>query len=355
MNETRKSFWVGLFVLCGLVALAALIVMFGQTGYWTRSAGYVIRVKLPYAAGVRAGTVVTIAGLPVGRVTQVDFADPERPGEGVVADVAFDDPRRRLHKGAHAFTNEPGLGEGRPPIQLDPGPADAPLLASGELIDGTITSAVESLVPKEIVQQLESTAAKISTAADALTPVLHDLHTVLQPRTPAEVDRAGGPPGNLASAMTRLDAALKHFNDVLGDPKVKDELRASVDNLYTMTNDGKVVMKNLNETTGTIRVAAEDAHQLIGKASDSIDRIDGHVDALSRRLMTDFDLASSVLTRMDRTLLGVEQGQGTLGRLFKDPKLYDALVLTFRRLAAAAEDFRMLVKEWQKGKIRVGL
>ncbi len=355
MNESRKSFWVGLFVLCGLGALAALIVMFGQSGFWSRSAEYVIKIRFPYAAGVRAGTVVTIAGLPVGRVTGVGFADPLRPGEGVVADVAFDDPTRRLHEGAKAFTNEPGLGEGRPPIQLDPGPPERPVLASGVEIHGTITSAMESLVPKEIVQQLETTAAKISTAADALTPVLDDLHAVLQPRTPAEVDQAGGPPGNLASAMTRLDAALKHFNDVLGDPKVKDELRASVDNLYTMTSDGKVVMKNLNETTSTIRTAAEDAHRLIGKAAHSIDRIDGHVDDVSQRLTGNLDLASSVLTRLDRTLAGVEQGKGTLGRLFKDPKLYDALVLTFRRLSLAAEEFRLLVKDWQKGKIRVGL
>jgi len=31
------------------------------------------------------------------------------------------------------------------------------------------------------------------------------------------------------------------------------------------------------------------------------------------------------------------------------------MVLTFRRLAATTEEFRALVKDWQKGKIRVGL
>ena len=50
----------------------------------------------------------------------------------------------------------------------------------------------------------------------------------------------------------------------------------------------------------------------------------------------------------------ISEGQGTLGRLVHDPKLYDALVLTAERLAKAVEEFRLLVEDWQKGKLRVG-
>ncbi len=353
MQETRKTFWVGLFMLCGLGALAALIVMFGQGGYWSRGAAYVINVKLPHAAGVRLGTVATVAGLPVGRVVSVDFADPQRPGQGVVAVIAFDDPVRALHEGAAATTPEPGLGMGRPPIYIYPGDPDKPVLASGTTIKGRVTSTVESIIPKEIVDNVTTTAESIRQAADALTPVLRDLHEVLQPRDVSEVDRPGGPPGNLASAMARLDSALKHFNDVLGDPQTKSHLRASIENFHAISEDGKAAVADLKAAAGTVRTAAEDARELIAQGRQTAARIDEQVQTVSQKVVHTLDAASGLLTRLDQTVAHVQSGQGTLGRLLYDGKLYDAMVLAFRRLSETAREFKILVQEWQKGEIRV--
>lgn len=355
MKQSRQNFWVGLFVLVGMAALCVLIVLFGQTGFWTRRAdAYVINVRFERATGIRPGTIVTVGGLPIGRVSGVDFVDPDRFDVGVNVEVVLDSGRV-LREGSRARTNEPGLGEGRPPIRIIPGPSDAPVLASGTPIQGQISSAMESLIPKEIVTNFDKTATRIAEAAAALTPVLEDLHEVFKPLDIDVVDQPGGPSGNLATAVARLDAALKHFNDVLGDPDVKSKFRMSIDNFYVMSEDGKVVVSEMKAAAADARVTAVEAKKLIETTSAAVTRIEGNVERVSRSLTDDLEIASRVLTRLNSIMEKVDRGEGTIGHLLADNRLYESLVLTFRRLAETTEEFRLLVQEWRAGKVRVSL
>jgi phospholipid/cholesterol/gamma-HCH transport system substrate-binding protein len=354
MRQSRENFWVGLFVLVGLVALGVLIVLFGQAGFWiTKADAYVLDIHFERATGIRPGTIVTVGGIDVGRVRSVDFADRQRLAAGVSVIVAFNDRDFRLHEGARAKTSEPGLGEGRPPIAIIPGNPDAPVLASGSPIPGEIGSAVESLFPKQIVTNFDKTATRIGDLAAALTPVATDLHELLQTRDVAAVDQPGGPPGNLATVVQRLDAVVKHVDDVVGDPAVKSELRASIKNLHAMTEDGKSVVSDFKAAAGDARTTVADAKALIEQTSGAVTRIDGHVESVARSLTDDLEIASRALTRLNTILDGMERGEGTMGLLLSDNRLYESLVLTFRRLAETTEEFRLLVKEWQKGKVRV--
>ena len=355
MRESSQTFWVGLFMIFGLVALAVLVVLFGQVGFVaTSSDAYVVNVRFDRATGIRRGTQATIGGIPVGRVIDVGFPTPGRYDEGVHVGIVFDDGVQ-LYEGARAMTNEPGLGEGRPPIRIEPGPRDAPQLVSGALIPGDITTAVEQLIPPQVVSNFDRTATRIGDAAAALTPVLNDLHEVMQPRSIDEVDMPGGPQGNLSTAVARLDSSLRHFNDVLGDPEVKSQLRESFDNIHTMTEDGKVVMTEMKNAAGKLNETATDAKVLIERTSATVEHIDAQAERLARSLVEDLELASNLLTRVNTIMDGVQRGEGTAGKLFTDDRLYESLVLAFDRLSATAEEFRLLVKEWQKGKVRVGL
>jgi phospholipid/cholesterol/gamma-HCH transport system substrate-binding protein len=356
MKQSRQSFWVGLFVLVGLGALCVLIVLFGQYGFWKSKAGaYVLDVRFERATGIRRGTIVTVGGIAVGRVDSVGFVDPRRLDAGVSVVVAFDRVNFRLHQGARAKTNEPGLGEGRPPIVIIPGDPDAPVLASGSPITGEISSAVESLIPKEIVTNFDKTAMRIGDAAAALTPVLEDLHELLRPRDVAVADQPGGPRGNLATAVQRLDAAFKHWNDVLGDPEVKSQIRTSIDNFYSMTQDGRAVVSEMKAAAADARATAAEAKTLIEQTSGAVTRIDGQVERVAHVLTDDLEMTSNVLTRMYSIVDRIDRGEGTIGQMAVDNRLYESMVLSFRRLAEAVEDFRVLVKEWQKGKVRVAL
>lgn len=178
---------------------------------------------------------------------------------------------------------------------------------------------------------------------------------MIRPRTAAEVDQPGGPPGNLATAASRLDSTLKHFNDVLGDPEIKSNVRLTIDNFRQISEDGK-------STAATIRTAADDARTAVAsfrsfadEGRASLSKLDGHVERIANGTLDVLRPMAGAATEMQTTLRDVNAGEGTLGRLIRDNRLYEAMVLTMGRLAETIEEARLLIKEWQKGRIKVAL
>lgn len=355
MNETRRNFMVGLFALGGVAVLAALIMLFGQAGFLSAATeAYRVNILFERAPGIREGTIVTVSGIPVGRVRSVRFADDAELAAGVLVETQLE-PGYQLREGTTARASEPGLGMGRPPISLSPGPASAATLPSGATISGKIGSPVESLIPQDIVLDLRKTAVQLGNAADALQPVLADLHELLQPRRAAEVDRVEGLTGNLATAIERLDAGLKNVNDVLSAPDIKEKLIASVDNVYTITEDGKTLFANMTETSQRLDAATADAQKLIQQTTKSVENIDQSVDQVSRDLIRTIDSAARAMREIEQLTSGINDGKGTLGLLASDPRLYESLVLSVREAQTTIEEFKLLLQQWQEGKIKVGL
>jgi len=352
MNEMRRNLLVGSFALVGLGILGLLVVLFGQQAGWFARGQYRLNVRFDSAAGIRTGTLVTVNGIRVGTVGKVGFVDVNNLLGGAYVEVRFD-RGLKFTKGTQAETTEPGLGAGRPPILITPGPLDAPALASGEFIPGRMVKAIDSLIPREIVSSFDRTATQVGEAAAALSPVLKDLHEMIQPRDVTAVDLPAGPPGNLATAAVRLDAMLKHFNEVLGDPQVKSQLKGGVDNLHTMTEEGKQMMADLRVAAADAKEFTAGGRQLVSDTREAVGRIDARTAELARALLEALQQASLILTQLNGAAQKVNSGEGTIGRFVNDDRLYEAMVLTFRRLAETTEELRILVKDWQQGKVRV--
>lgn len=345
MNEARRNLLVGLFVLFGLGAIGFLIIAFGQVPeLFIPQRHYIIQIKFERAAGIRRDTLVTIGGLEVGRVQQVAFKNPDNPGEGVRVTVRLD-PQYRIRAGSTAKTMEPGLGMGRPPIEIEPA-KEGEFLASGGEITGTIATATSQLVPESLIVSVRKTSDEFRLTAEAMQPVLLDLHELLRPRPPQEVDQEPKLTGNLASAAARLDELLKHFNEVLGDPQVRSQLREGIANLHGASEE-------LKQTVQDARAGVGEFRQLATRGQQSLERLDENVDRVSRAAVNAMDQASAGLSEITQIAGMIRQGQGTLGRLTRDERLYEALVLTAQRLALAIEDFQKLVNEWRQGRVRV--
>jgi len=375
MEETRRNVLVGVFVLVGLSALAALIVLFGRGPTWlVRGGSYPIHVRFDEVSGIRPGTLVTAKGITIGRVDRValqrpaeaPMPPPEVPpspdgaefliGREVGVDVVLAIEREyRLPMGSTARTTEPVLGQGRPPIEIMPGPVGADPLPAGASIDGTVRKAIDTIFPPGVVTTFQTAARQIGDAAEALTPVLAELEGLIEARSPSDVDRPGGPEGNLASALTRLDASLKHFNDVLGDADVKSQVRESVASIHEMSEKGKQVMADLEVAASQAREVMTDVRQFIAKADTTLENVDSSVHDLSQATLANLDKVDRLLDHLSTVARQVSEGEGNIGQLIMDNRLYESMVLTAERLSLAVEEFRALIAEWREGKIRVSL
>jgi ABC-type transporter Mla subunit MlaD len=355
MKEKRRNLLVGLFVLLGLGALGTLVVLFGREGmtWFARSRAYPLHIQFQWVSGIREGTLVQINGIAIGRVTHVDLADRQRFEAGVDVVVSIDNDYK-IPLGSKARTTEPMFGSGRPPIDILPGTA-AGYLAPNATIPGEVRRGFESVFPPGIIVTFENTARQIGGAAEALTPVLKELEDLLAKRSPAEVDVAGGPQGNLSTAMARLDASLRHFNDVLGDEKVKSQLRDTIANVQDMSAKGKAAMADVQTAAADSRELIADGRKLVAKADQTLTNLDGRVNDLARATTDGLDRADQFLDYLNVIGRQVTSGQGNLGQLVMDNKLYEALRVSAERLSLAVEEFRALVAEIQEKGLRTRL
>ncbi len=355
MEDGRRNVLVGLFVLLGLVALGTLIVLFGQGPTWlVRGGTYPLHITFEQGSGISAGTQVTLKGLAIGRVESIDMINMDKLDQGVDVLVAIEQ-RFQLPLDTTARTTEPVLGQGRPPIEILPGPSGSGTLAPGATISGSIRTAMDSIFPANIVDTFTLAANQIGDAAEALTPVLEELKPLLEARTPEEVDRPGGPAGNLTSAMARLDASLRHFNEILGDPTLKSRIEDSIANLHKMSERGLGVMDDIETAAREGRAAMTDARGLVTNADQSLARMESQLQSLVRSTVDSLGKIDTLLDHLNVVGQSMSSGQGTVGRLMMDDRVYESLLITIERLSETVEEFRALAQEWREGKVKVGL
>ncbi|MEW6250897.1 MAG: MlaD family protein [Planctomycetota bacterium] len=363
MEERRRNVLVGLFVLLGLTAMATLIVLFGRGPTWLMRRGtYELHVRFEHVGGIREGTLVTFKGFEIGRVDRVRLQGEAAGGagqllsQGAGAEVVLAIKMEHLvPKGSTAETREPMLGEGRPPIEIIAGPAGNPALEPGAVLQGEIRTGLDSLFPPGIVASFESTARNVGDAAAALTPVLEEMRGLLERRAPSEVDRPGGLQGNISSSVARLDAALKHWNDVMGDGQVKSQVRETVANVRQASVDAQQTVEQLREGTKELRAVIADAKEFIGQADSTLKNMDGRVNDVARSVTESLDRADHFLDQLNVIADKVASGDGNVGRLIMDNKLYEAMQITAERLALALEEFRALMVEWREKGMRARL
>jgi ABC-type transporter Mla subunit MlaD len=185
--------------------------------------------------------------------------------------------------------------------------------------------------------------------------VLDEMKEILAARSPEKVDLPGGPQGNLSSAIARFDTALKNINDVLGEGKTKNQLRETVANVYEMSETGKKVMSDLQTAAADAREFVADGRKVAAKADQTLTNLDSQVTHVARKTMDGLDRADRFLDYLNVVGEQVTSGKGTVGQLFMNGKLYEALTYTAERLGLAVEDARAMIAEWRQGKIKVAL
>jgi len=288
-----KQLVVGAFVLFGIVAI--VMALFALTDPGTFRGRYVVYTLVSDAGGIRKGDPVQIKGVNIGRVKNFKLGP-----HGVVVALELEKSYRV--------------------------PADSRMeLKSSGLLGGMTAT----IIPGRAVNELsegDTIAGMAGAAAGAL--------------------------GGLGDLGLRADTILGRAQALLSTQTVGNVNESAVQLRTLLAETAAMVAEdraNIRALTASLRTTSEElaaGHpgQRIATATARLDSLTTQLNATSTRLSAASASLQDILGRMER-------GEGTLGRLSKDPALYDNLNAAAASFKALAQDIQNNPKKYINVKV----
>jgi len=122
MNTRTVEIWVGVFIAAGLAALFMLAMKVSNLSAYTEDNGYEITARFEDASGLKVRSPVTMAGVTLGRVTDIKF---DSNGYQAIVTMQIESKYNTLPDGTSANIYTAGL-LGEKYVGLLPGAATNP-------------------------------------------------------------------------------------------------------------------------------------------------------------------------------------------------------------------------------------
>lgn len=140
MNKLKFEFFVGLFMVVGIVCIAFLSIRIARNEFFA-SGGYEVQAVFSNCNGIRSGSPILIAGVEVGRVKQIVLQDYEAKVTLMIQ------PGVVLQKDAIASIKTKGM-IGEKYIEITPGGDEQAIPPGGRFRDTQPAMDLEGLISK---------------------------------------------------------------------------------------------------------------------------------------------------------------------------------------------------------------
>ena len=299
---------VGLVVLLGLGIVTWMILLFaGRMASLFAAPGLVVTMKTDRADGVSQGSSIYYRGVAAGRVTAVHL-EPDNQGVVILAEInrqpLLPANLKPVIRTQSAFGNA---------AQID---LEVNGVPNGQLTAGTTLTAVyegSGLIPKQFTELAEEVRRQ--------QLLQHLDQAVLSIKEQSE--RAG-----------RL---LVSFQELVGDPQTRNDLRTAVQNMRLATESAVRVGNSLEKFSGRLDQIGDKADTGLGDLRGAVAKLDG------------------ILDRFQSVSNKIDQGKGTAGLLVNDPKLYQGLVDTTKELNLTIASLQRVVQQWEQEGVTLKL
>jgi phospholipid/cholesterol/gamma-HCH transport system substrate-binding protein len=167
---------------------------------------------------------------------------------------------------------------------------------------------------------------------------------------PGKATAATGPSTrrvSIRSTLAKLNNTLDALTMVVGDPENQQNFKQTLAGLREFTASARDAMAEIRAVAQEAQKTAAQATLTAKSIQQVTTRTGDNIDALASKLIKDAEDISAVMTSLNKTIVKLESGQGTTGKLISDPKLYNNLVDVSDQLNAMIKDFRALTQQWK--------
>ena len=294
MNNTNQAFRVGLFFLLG-VALAWVTFESLSGGHIFKEKGYTLIAGFSNLKGLKNGDEVLMAGVKIGVVAQTRLG-PQR-----VEALLTIEPKIKIPNDAVASVEQSSL-LGTNHLEVSFGTPGAPPLA-----DGAELKTKSTVDMNEVIAQLGTLGAKLEGVAGDISKAFGGgegggLFQKLDKLVTANSDKIGTTMTNLQNVTDKLNQGEGTLGRLINDPKMHDELLASVSEIKSAASDAKNFVVNAQAIVDQVKAGKGTLGALVfdQKAGDDMKASIANLRAVSDK---------------------IARGEGTLGKLINDDSL----------------------------------
>jgi phospholipid/cholesterol/gamma-HCH transport system substrate-binding protein len=298
-------------VKIGILAIVAIAVSFW--GYKFIMGKNVLQksntyaVYYPHVGRMQVGTVVYINGVDVGSVAAVQLMDDEQRTVKVLLDL---EPGMQIPKDAVAVIESTGFMGGKAVmLEYDQPCSGDDCAQPGDTIEGEFRDLLGSMVGEEAMNNYMGIVEK------GLKDVIDTLNQALL------AEDADTP---LSRSMQNLESTLANLKTT--SAQLDALLRASSGNIQGTLSNVDAISANLKKNNDKITSILGNVDSLTGQLSraeleKTLDEVNASIASLQQTLKTADEALAGVSGVVDK----LQRGEGTLGKLLNDEKLYNKI------------------------------
>ncbi len=317
MNPNRKNeLLVGLFLLFGLLMVAAIILQFGRVREAFKDT-YTLQVSFPNAPGIKQGSPVYLGGSRIGKVRDTPVLKPD--SSGVVLDLEIYQDKRVPRDAAFAVGTVGLMGDALIEIKIAEraGPiTDFYPLDHAEIIEGSRSGGMSGLQ-----DTAEAAARKVDLTLD-----------------------------DVRAALVDVKAAMKKVNEGALSDQIIGDFRSSMEHLKnTMTRvDEKVLgdenATNLKNAISDIKDAAASFKRSTANLESASDKLGPMIDKLDPALAK----ADKVMTSADEALASIKKGADDFAAVARAARGGNGLLAALLNDAELKNEFSDLISNLKR-------
>ncbi len=195
MKKFTNEIKIGLFIV---LALCAGFFLWARTQDFVADA-YALKTHFSYAGGLRENAVVTLSGIEVGRVEEINFKyNPETKVELVL----LIKKEAKIHSDAIAYIDTSGF-VGDTYVGLTPGTSDYPFVKNGDVI-----ASEDPVQTRELMKRADDISRKLSDTLIDVKKLAHNLNITVE-----------GNRDNIDNIVENLEQTAVNFNEFSEDIK----------------------------------------------------------------------------------------------------------------------------------------
>lgn len=249
MNQTKSSTAKsGAFLIFGTVIILITIIMLGGDKKFFSSNG-ILNVEFPQVQGLNMGAVISLAGLPVGNVSNLTY-NPETGNIDIQMKIHKTDFEKLVEGTEAEIRTQGALGDKF--IYLIPGPVGNKPLTSGSKIQPAKSTDIMN-----IIGERSSEAGKIFDIINqihAITKILAEDNKLS--RILSNLDESTGTLKKVASqseqtfvkfdrVITKVDKAEGTLGALISDPSIHDQIKTMLGGSQRKSNVRSLLKKSV--------------------------------------------------------------------------------------------------------------